>query len=164
MQNSFRSRSAAPCCATLALLSAGAKHVWRDVDKSTVGIATSLNVSRSGSGSSGAIWTANVPVTFSLAPDGRTLLHANAGWMAGSAHGATAGVGLEQTLASSLTLLAETYFQHGHYRAFHAGLRFSHDAWPSIDMLAGHLDATSGSGWSLVIGINMTLSRRNLPP
>lgn len=145
-------------------LSAGAKHVWLELGTASVGIATSLGVSWNGPAGSGTVWTANMPVTIGLGSSGRSLLHANVGWMAGPKKGPLAGMGLESTLSGKLTLLAEAYVQHDHLRVCQAGLRFAQGSPWSVDVLGGYTRSTSNTQWSLVLGINLPLSRPNLTP
>jgi hypothetical protein len=136
-------------------VSLGLKTLVRDFDAHDWGVAVSAGASWSGAHRRYDGWNVNVPASFALDAERRTVLHANLGWAKPRhGHGAvTGGVGIEHRLDERWHALAEAYGDDRGGRGAQLGVRRALGDAASFDLLAGHDRHTS---W-LTLGLNVTL-------
>lgn len=140
------------------LLSPGIKRVLHAEEHSRWGAAVSVGVLWNAAQGRLAGWNANLPLTFALDADHRTLLHVNLGWskLRGFDGNLAGGLGMERVLSDRWTGLAELYADGTGLRLSQLGMRrlFGRDA--SLDLLLGHTEGLRQTRW-LTLGFNLVL-------
>lgn len=134
----------------------GAKHVFHDLDAHGWGIGASLGTTWNSGHRDWEGWNLNVPASFALDPQHRTVVHANVGWnkLRHRKGRPTGGLGVEHVLDDRWTLLAEAYTDH--VVLAEAGVRRQIGENASFDVLVGHQGGANAGPW-LTLGFNVLL-------
>lgn len=137
----------------------GIKRLFRDFDTHDWGIGLSAGATWDSEANRWTDWSVNMPASFAFGADRNVVLHANLGWIKPEGrHGnVTGGVGMEITLDSSWTLLAEVHDDRRATTVHQFGFRRAMGESASLDLLVGQ-DGQDNGPW-LTLGFNVSFSR-----
>ena len=140
------------------LATLGLKRLFRDFDQHAWGVGASFGATWNGANNRLDGWNLNLPASFAIDDQRHTVLHANLGWSDSrdSSGSITAGIGLEQVLTESWTLLGEIYGDHRGSTGSQFGVRRAIGQTTTLDLLAGHQDDRQQAPW-LTVGLNILL-------
>jgi hypothetical protein len=140
------------------IVNLGAKRLFRDFDQHDWGIGASFGATWNGADDRLDGWNLNLPVSFALDPERRTVVHANLGWsdLRHSPGALTGGLGIERALTEDWTLLAEAYGDHRGGFGTQLGVRRTLGDTASLDLLLGHQDGMRHAPW-FTLGFNVLL-------